>query len=353
MNRGSDILIVGGYGEVGGRLASLLEAGHRGRVVVGGRNPERAGGGRAKRIDVDDPTSIEGALDGVGTVVACVRQSQLHLVRAAIRRGLAYTSIVPPQVPWAALEPLRSEARRSGARIVWATGLAPGISSVLARIGAKRVGKVDAVETALLLSIGDAYGADSMAFLLQEIAQPYTVTIDGREEVMRAFEGFVPVTFPAPIGVRRVYAMAFSDQHYYPMTLGAKTAIARLALEPRWLASAIAKLTKLGARAWVNRTGGRSAVHGLTERLRRRYAGEDTYALVVDVQGGGKMVRSTLLGHAQAHATAVGASAVVEALLAGEVGEPGVWFVEQVIDPDRFLVRLAAHGLVPTLDAAP
>ncbi len=158
------ILIVGGYGEVGRRLAAQLEATQPGRVIVGGRHPEQVSGVRARAIDVDDPASIEQALDGVSVVVACVRQREPHLLRAAVRRGIAYTSIAPPWMPWPDTDPLRAEAERTGARVVLAAGLEPGISSVLVRAAAERLGRVDAVETALLLGLGDAYGADSMAF---------------------------------------------------------------------------------------------------------------------------------------------------------------------------------------------
>lgn len=71
---GAEILIVGGYGEVGRRVASQLDAQFGDRIVVGGRNPDRASDRRAKRIDVDDPASVDAALDGVGVVMACVLQ---------------------------------------------------------------------------------------------------------------------------------------------------------------------------------------------------------------------------------------------------------------------------------------
>jgi saccharopine dehydrogenase-like NADP-dependent oxidoreductase len=345
-----DILIVGGYGQVGLRIATQLEAAHPRSVVVAGRHPERAAWARAKRIDVDDPASVEAALDGARAVVACVRQREPHLLHAAIGRGLAYTSIAPPWLPWPAVVDLHKEARSRGARAVLAAGLEPGISSVLARIGAERIGQVDAVETALLLSVGDVYGADSMAFLLDEIAEQYDVTVDGRTETIHAFERAARIDFPPPIGSRIAYSIPFRDQLYYPATFGARTAIARIALDPPWLGGALAKATKLGGRAWARRHGGHGgALHGLTERLRKRYADRDQFALVVEVRGGGRTARSTLVGRFQARATAVGVVAIVEALLAGEVSEPGVWLAEQVIAPQPFLARLEAHGLIPVI----
>ena len=50
------------------------------------------------------------------------------------------------------------EAVQTGARVILGAGLVPGLSNVLARIGADRVGQVESVETTCLLSIGDEYG---------------------------------------------------------------------------------------------------------------------------------------------------------------------------------------------------
>jgi saccharopine dehydrogenase (NAD+, L-lysine-forming) len=344
-----EILIVGGYGEVGRRIASLLEAAHPGSVVVAGRNPDRATG-PARRIDVDDVATIDAALAGVDVVVACVRPREPHLLQAVVRRGIAYTSIAPPWMPWPELEPLHVEARRTGARIVAAAGLEPGISSVLARVAAQRLGTVDAIETALLLSVGDAYGADSLAFLLAELAERYDVLVDGRARAARAFGASKRIAFPEPIGKRLAYTIPFRDQLYYPRTLGARTSVAWIALEPAWLGRAVAVLARLGGRALTRRSGPRTAIRRWTEALRRRHANADRFALVVEVRSGDRVVRASLVGRNQAHATAVGASAIAQALFTREVSAPGIWLAEQVIEPDRFLARLAAEALVPAVD---
>lgn len=340
-----DILIVGGYGEVGHLLTADLESAHPGRVVIAGRHPELAPGLHARRVDVDDPTSVEEALEGVRVVAACVQQRAPHLLRAAVRRGLAYTSIAPPWMEWPALEPLRKEARETGARVILAAGIEPGISSVLARDAADRLGGVDTIETALLLGVGDAYGADSMAFIMEELAQPYAVQIEGRPSPTYAFGHSKPVEFPAPFGRRSAYTMPFRDQLYYPHTLGARTSIARLALDPPWLGGAISALSHMGGRAWLRREGMRRAIRKAVGGLRSRRSGRDQFALLVEVAAHGRLVRTSLTGRRQAQATAAGAEAVLEALCADEV-KPGVWLAEEVLPPERFLARIARRGLV-------
>lgn len=341
MTREERILIAGGYGEVGGRIAEeLARSGHH-RLRVAGRHPQ----GSAVRLDVRDPVSVDAALRGVGVVVSCVREPDALLLKAAIRAGVAYTSIAPPWLDAAELDALDGDARRSGARVVLASGLEPGISSVLARLGAERVGQVESVETALLLSVGDRYGPDSMSFLFEELRQPYRVWVGGREQPARAFARSKQVAFPEPIGLRRAYSMPFRDQHYYPRTLGAKSAVAFLALDPPWLGPLVAASLRAGLGRGIERARVRAAVLGLVRRLKHAQAGRDRFALAVEVRGNERLVRSTLTGREQARATALGASAVAEALAAREVSEAGVWLPEQVVPPAPFLERLRARGL--------
>jgi saccharopine dehydrogenase (NAD+, L-lysine-forming) len=344
----NDILVVGGYGEVGRRLAEQLEMTERDRVVVAGRHPENAVGFRARKVDVHDATAVDAALEGVSVVVACVRQREPHLLRAAVRRGIAYTSIAPPRLASTETEQLTAQARRTGARVILAAGLEPGISSVLARAAGDQLGHVDSIETALLLSLGDAYGGDSLAFLFAELGEPYSIIVDGRPQAVNAFERCKSVQFPAPVGSRRAYAMPFTDQRHYPTTLGAKTAVARVSLDPPWLGDALAALLPLGLRRLLRHGGSSGAIHRLIQKFRSRYAGQDRCSLVVDVRAGDRTICATLLSHGQATVTAVGAAAVVEALWSGEVVEPGVWLPEQVIAVQPFLARLAARGLRPT-----
>ena len=343
----AEILVVGGTGEVGGRIVAHLRASYGGNaVIVAARHADLANS-PVRAIDVDDPRSVGAALDGISTVVVCARQREANVLHAAVSRGIAYTSIAPPWLEWPRVDALHEEALRTGARVVLGTGLEPGISSVLARIGRDRLGGAEAVNSALLLGLGDAYGADSMSFILEELAQEYEVTVAGKSEVARAFDHAVCVEFPA-IGSRRAYRMPFTDQRYYVKTLGAKTAVARLALDPPWVSELVAALTRVGVARFAG--SGRARLRAIADRLKRRYRDRDRFALVVEVANGERVVRSTLVGRGQAAATAAGAVAVVDALHTSAMSTPGVWLAEQVIDTEAFLARIAQLGFVPVVE---
>ena len=354
-----DILITGGYGTVGRRVAADLAPDYPGRVVVAGRSTEKGAqlaievghGARGRRLDVGEPDSVEAALEGVGVVLSCIDQAEPHLLRAAIRRGLAYTDIAPHLMTRRPTEAMKAEAAQTGARIVLGAGLAPGISSMLALLGAERLGAVESVESNVLLSAGDTYGPASRAYIMEEIFLSYAVRIEGREVPMRPFAESAHVTFPPPLGEKTAYLFPFSDQVFFPETLGARTAVTRLVLEPPWLGKLLSVLVRLRITAALGRReGAEERVQRLMARLQRRYRGRDWYGVVVDVRGASGRVRASLVGRGQASGTAIGASAVVRALAEGEVKEPGIWLVEQVVPPGPFFERLAARRLVPTVE---
>lgn len=357
MSEGGDILLVGGYGVVGRRIAAQLAPRFPGRVIVAGRDDQRAEafcrelghGARSRRIDVEVPSTIAPALDGVRIVMACVAQRELHLLRAAIARGLGYTDIAPRLAFWQGAEALGSEARRSGARVVLGAGLSPGISNLMARQLAKALGSIEEIETAILLSIGDEYGPDSLRHVLEAVAHSFSVFEQGERRDAVPFSHGRPVEFPPPLGARTAYLFPWSDVVYYPKTLGVSSAVGRFALEPAW-GGALAAWIARGARRSLSGSRFLGGEGGAIHRLQRLYAGHNRFALVVRARGKGRMMKMSLSGRTQADATAAGAAEFVRALASGEIKQPGVWLPEQVISHERFFAALALQGLRASME---
>ena len=349
-----DILIAGGYGVVGRRIAAELGPDYPGRVVIAGRRQALANeaaaaighGARGRSIDVTVPSSIAAALEGVAVVVSCIDQPGRGLLRAAIERGLRYTDITPHLTELgrgAGYETIDAAARASGARLVLGTGIVPGTSNVIVRALADTLGGVDEIETSLLLNAGDVSGPASFDYFLQELAMPFNIHVDGKDRNVRAFSAPRLVEYPPPAGAQHSYLFPFSDQVLYPRTMDVRTAVTRLAIEPGWLSKALSVVARTG----ISRLLAIGSIRHAIAR-RRKAARSDKgarFALRVDVRRGQNSRHATLFGQTQADAAAAGAAGVARALIEGEISEPGAWMPEQVIDPGPFLSRLAAHGL--------
>jgi saccharopine dehydrogenase (NAD+, L-lysine forming) len=210
-----EILIVGGYGVVGRRIANELAPEYPDRIVVAGRNPARAAeiaraighGARGRRIDIAVPSSIAAALTGVAVVMSCIDQPDRSLLWAAVERGLNYTDITPHLTELgrgAAYDKIDAAARASGARVVLGTGIVPGISNVMVRALADALGGADEIETALLLAASDVSGPASFDYFLQELSMSFDIRVDGRERRAHAFSDPQLVDFPPPVGAKLV-----------------------------------------------------------------------------------------------------------------------------------------------------
>ena len=360
MSKQEDILIVGGYGAVGVQIAAELAPDYAGLVIVAGRHLEKAEqiaaeigfGVRGRQIDVDDPVSIEAALKNVAVIVSCIDQREPHLFQAAIAHGLAYTDITPHLMTRRPTAAMKSKATATGARIILGAGLAPGISSMFARLGADRVAAVDSVESNVLLSAGDVYGPASSSYLLEEFSLPFSTLIAGQVKAFKPLVGATSIHFPQPLGWRKAYRFPFSDQVFFPETLGAHTSITRLALNPPWVGSVLSLLLRLGLPALMKRrAGGQERFQKFNTWLKQKYAGIDWYGLVVAVRGSRGLVRVSLVGHGQARGTAIGAALLARALIEQEVECAGIWLAEQVVPSEWFFKRLTEHGLVPIVEA--
>ncbi|HZM28571.1 MAG TPA: saccharopine dehydrogenase NADP-binding domain-containing protein, partial [Gemmatimonadales bacterium] len=275
------ILIAGGYGVVGGRIAAELAPDYPDQVIVAGRNLDLAKatatvighGACGRALDVTVPSSIAAALGNVAVVVSCIDQPGRRLLHAAVERGLRYTDISPHLTELgrgAAYEKIDDAARASGARVVLGTGIVPGIANVMVRALAETLGGAEEIETSLLLSASDTAGAASFDYFLQELSMPFEVHVDGADHPARAFSDPRLVEFPPPVGERPAYLFPFSDQVLYPRTMGVRTALTRLAIEPTRLAKLLAFLTRTGAADLIAREPVRHAIAKQRKHLATR-----------------------------------------------------------------------------------
>ena len=356
------ILVVGGYGVVGRRIAADLAEDFPDAVVIAGRSAAQAeetaaalgNGVRGRTVDVTDPASIALALEDIATVISCIDQPDRALLHAAIERGLAYTDITPHLTELgrgSAYEAIDAAAKASGAHVVLGTGIVPGISNVMVRALASRLGGAESIETSLLLSANDLSGPASFDYFLQELTMPFQVHVDGVDRAAQPFSDPRRVVFPQPVGARRAYLFPFSDQVLYPRTLNARTVKTRLALDPAPLAKLLAFLVRTSAVSLVSSSSVRRKLAGV--RRKRQPDESAQFALRVDVACGADVGHATLVGQVQADAAAAGAAGVVRGLLSGDVPEPGAWMPEQTIDPGPFFAHLARRGLDVNLAGPP
>jgi saccharopine dehydrogenase-like NADP-dependent oxidoreductase len=220
----SRILVLGGAGEMGSAAVADLVARTGHDVVVGDVRPgpaqmllRRLGAPEhVVAVDVDDAGSLARAVEGADVVLnATYMRHNVPVTDAAIAAGVHLVDLGSywPET----LEQLdrHDAAVAAGSRIVPGCGVAPGLTNVLARLGADRLDRVDKIRCYSYIThpmwtsagiVVTRFDASTGVSLVQE---------GGRLVERPSFGDDEAIDFPAPYGRQEVHLVP----HPEPLTL--------------------------------------------------------------------------------------------------------------------------------------
>lgn len=223
-----NVLVLGGYGAVGGHLvAALRDAGDT--AVAAGRDPARAD----VVVDLADPalTAYRAALRGTDIVVNASGAENPELAAVAGRCGCVFVDITATA---AYVEKLH--ALPDPGPILVDVGLAPGLTDLLAdAVHAESPGPLD---IAVLLGAGERHGAAATEWSYHLLGKHFH---DGDTRV-RNYTRPERFLLPGERRPRRMYRLDFADQHTLRRRLGV-TVRTYFALDSRSATVALAALT--------------------------------------------------------------------------------------------------------------
>jgi NAD(P)-dependent dehydrogenase (short-subunit alcohol dehydrogenase family) len=312
------ILLVGGYGIVGRRVAALLRRHHPDlHLVIAGRNRAKAaefadclGNAEAAVVDTasaDPLASVEGH---IAAVLALVHDHDDNLLRSAVARGLPYLDItrgVAAQTRayfTASLQPVR-------APVMFASNWMAGVPAILAVHLARGLAPIDTVTLSILYDMNETIGPDS-ADAGSTMGEPFAARVDGAWRKVEGLSDPVVVRFPSG-RERPTVRVSMADVISLAQATRARDVAVRIGIEPQ-----------------------------------RENPGPISHEIVVDVGNANSKRRITLLDpHGQAHLTATGVVANLERVLGlkGPALHAGLCVPETAADGKRLIDLLRAEDV--------
>ena len=313
---------------------------------------------------------LASVLEGVAAVAACLPyRLNLEVMGAALAAGCHYADLGGLYHVTLKQWELDPRFREAGLSAVMGIGSAPGITNVLARLGADRldegsVRSIDLVNGAIDLSEGGgAFGVPySAETILDEFTLPAIVFEDGRLREVEAGSGVIDWSFPEPIGTQPAMYTLHSEPATLPRTIpGVRDVRWRLAL-PRPVHEGFVFLVRAGlaSRDPVMTSSGpvvpREALAAVLNRLSAA-DGEPSDREVIDVRvvgssGGAPATYRSIASFepsaeglsAGAFGTAIPIATTVRWLAEGRV-PTGVHPPETALDPAAFVADLEREGV--------
>jgi len=245
-----NILIVGGYGKVGGIISRHLAQIYPEKIIVAGRSFEKAKK-MSETLDhnvipyhLDICNQTDGAfLENTKLVIMCIDQKDTKFVELCIEKGVHYTDITANQYFIEQIERLDKKAKLKNVAVTLSIGLAPGITNLLAQHCANQISGTTLIDIFILLGIGEKHGAGAYRWTFDNIHSSYNIDENSKTKRIKSF------TLPKEnnlVGKRKFYTFNFSDQHTLVKTINTRQILTRMAFDSKIFTSSVALLRKVG-----------------------------------------------------------------------------------------------------------
>lgn len=206
------ILVVGGYGVFGSRIAERLARVGELDIVVAGRDGTRATETAAalraafpaavvsnSRLDAETATAADIRTLGAGIVVNASGPFQTQgyaLARAAIGAGAHYIDLADARTFVTGIAVLDASAREAGVLVVSGASSVPGLSSAIVRHLMRDIATPETVDIAI--SPGNSFdpGLATTQSILRYVGRPIRMLVDGRWRNVHGWQGSTRHTFP-------------------------------------------------------------------------------------------------------------------------------------------------------------
>ncbi|HEY8818767.1 MAG TPA: saccharopine dehydrogenase NADP-binding domain-containing protein [Candidatus Limnocylindrales bacterium] len=220
----SRILVLGGSGEMGSAAVADLVGRTDHEVTVGDIRPDAAEAllrrlgapERVVRVDVEDPASLASALADTEVVLnATYMRHNVSVTDAAIAAGVHLVDLGSYYPETLAQLDRHEAAVAAGCRIVPGCGVAPGLTNILARLGADQLDTVEAIRLYSYIT-HPMWTSPGIVITRFDASVGTSVVLEDGVLVERpSFSGDEAIAFPEPYGEQHVHLVP----HPEPVTL--------------------------------------------------------------------------------------------------------------------------------------
>ncbi len=366
------ILVLGGYGNAGVKIAELLVRETDARVLIGGRQGSRAklvadrlkrqyGGDRAAGVLVDaaEPRLLRAALEPVDLLVVASSTTALTatVAEAAVQARVDWFDIQSSERKLATLRAVRDAIERSGCCFITDGGLHPGMPGAVVRFAAGFIDRPQHVRVAMLFNLDwadlDVAPATTDEFV-RELAQSKLRVYERGSWVRRRSWAAQRIDFGPPYGRRSTVPLWLDELASLPALYPPIQDLGLWVAGFNWFVDYVA-LGVGRAGLWLLGDRAIPSVNKLLQFGLRRFSRPPWGSVILVEAQGWKKGRLVEFRGAVSHRdgydlTAIPAVAALLQYLDGSIRKPGLWQQALVVEPRRFMADLERLGATVTYD---
>jgi saccharopine dehydrogenase-like NADP-dependent oxidoreductase len=356
------VLVLGGTGRIGQQVIADLLQYTDAEICLGGRNSvlglqlQTSLGRRVRFCSL--------TLDNCSVVIAAIREVQLvihcagpfhyrdeRVLQYCVEERVNYIDVSDHRSFTLKSFNYRQQAKAAGVTAVVNTGIFPGISNSLVRQDVEALDRADSIHLSYVVAGSGGAGPTVMQTTFLGLQSPFEVWHSGKWQLAQPYSEPEWVEFPAPFGRARVYWFDMPEALTLPQAFPVASVITKFGSVPDFYNLITWALANRFPKAWLSHpavlkflTWGSYTTTQLTDRfsgvgvaIRSQVTGE--------LAGQAYEACSTLFLPDTAKAAGYGVGSIAQLLLSGDLSQPGVWAVEEVLPTPLFRATLAQRGV--------
>lgn len=226
------VVVLGGYGIFGSRVARSLVTTAGLAVRVAGRNHRRGEefareiGADFAHCELEDPESLGACLEHSQLLIHAAGPFQgrdYSVARECIQRGVHYLDLADAREFVNGIGELDECARERGVFVGSGASSVPTITWALVAEVAPEFSAIDSIQVALSPGNQNPRGASTIAAILSYLGQPMRVWTEGAWQTRYGWGNRMSLEFPPEVGRRDVYGCEVPDLDLFPAAWGAST----------------------------------------------------------------------------------------------------------------------------------
>lgn len=221
------ILILGGYGATGKLLAKHLLAQTKHKIILAGRNLEKARAFAdelknqrvcARQADATYMDSLKAALQGADLVLVAAPTTHHTetVVLAALDAGVDYLDVQYSDLKLKALRAHEREIRQKKLCFVTEAGYHPGLPSAMIRYAATKLGTIESARVAGYLNMGNLQYTEAVDELMEGFIHYQAQVYKNGVWTKPSSWDTCKFDFGEEIGIRTCYSMFFEELRCIP-----------------------------------------------------------------------------------------------------------------------------------------
>jgi saccharopine dehydrogenase-like NADP-dependent oxidoreductase len=354
------VLILGGRGRIGSSVAQDLATHTQAQISITGRSPATgaeempASGVRYLALDLADKEALRKAIASSNLVVHCAgpfHHRDASVLETCIELGVNYADVSDSRGFTRKSLALGDAAKTAGVTAIVNTGIFPGVSNSLVRLGVEQLSEAERIHLNYVVAGSGGAGVTVMRTTFLGLQEPFDVWVDGKWQQVKPYSERETVEFPPPYGKTGVYWFDLPESMTLPESFPVKTVITKFGTLPDFYNHMTWIIANWVPKSWLKNQG---AIEFLSHVSYRMTAVTNlltgtgvTVRAEVAGRKDGKPARfvSSVAHESAAVATGIGSGTIAELLLSGELNKPGVWPVERALPTDLFEKIMLTRGV--------